>query len=404
MQTSVTNSMIKNSIKAVKASSKISFTRCLSTTIPAPAATEEKPVTNNNNNSSVQQGIWSDLNGRSQDLQIKNTALRNEILNGVDPKKGPLTLKRKINKIGYSTPTGLNEVFPLAYNILQQDAAAKYQQVAKIDEVISKTQDSVELSSLKKQKNKLLIDAEKFNPEVLYKVQFGNPENLNLGQPVFQHFYKTQKFEGYNKMLLMQRVEQLHVLPDAIPTIDPQVELNVKFVNESGINKYITPGETLSSKTTAKPPIFQVKSFEELNPEDRYTLLIVNLDVPDLKANSYQTSLNYGLKNLQLNSNNQIIGFDEKLNNEFVDYLPPTPEKNAPVNRFTVLLCKQSSEIGDIKGNFNREDFDLREFISEHGLSPVGINVWRSGWDSNVMQVRELYGLPKGRVFHRVRR
>ncbi|GMM34830.1 mitochondrial 54S ribosomal protein YmL35 [Saccharomycopsis crataegensis] len=355
-----------------------------------------------------EEGVWSQFDKRSESLKIKNPILRNELLHGIDPAKGPLTLKKGLSKMKYTSPTGLDEVFPLAYNFLQETAKEKYSQVTEIESQIAAETDEAVKTQLLKKKNQLIIDAEKFNPEVAYKAQFSNPENLNLDELVYQYYYKTKNFEGFNKMLLMQRIEQLHVLPDAIPTINPSVELKVKFINESGVNKYITPGDILSSRATSKPPIFQVNYLnidEALKPSDKFTLLVVNLDHPNTKTNSYDITLNYGVKDVSFQHNNQVLSFDELSQGEFAEYLPPVPEKNSPTSRFVTLLLKQEEgPLATEKLNFNRKDFALADFLTENKLVPVGINVWRSKWDGNVKNVREMYGLPNGRVFHRVRR
>lgn len=342
---------------------------------------------------SVENGVWSDFSKRPQSLQVSSPALKDQLLNGV-PEKGPVLLKLLRSKRAYKLPIGLDEIFPLAYKVLEKEAAAKYAQL----ESLEKTPENRKLAE------KLLIDAEKHNPQVLYTAQFTDPAKFDLDHPVFRYYYEKNHFD-LEKMKLMQRVEQMHVLPDALPTIDPKVEFSVSFVGLSGVVREIEAGSILPTSVTAKPPSFKavyLDSEKEFSSEDRFTIVAVNLDVPDLETNGYTSYLHYGVKNVQLPARYSVLDFETLALKEFVEYMPPVPEKNVPANRIVCLLLRQQQELGDLE--LTREGFDIREFIGTHGLEPVGITFWRNKWDTSVKSVREMYGLPAGRVFHRVRR
>lgn len=188
--------------------------------------------------------------------------------------------------------------------------------------------------------------------------------------------------------------------------------MNVKFPFSTGVNKWIEPGEFLSSNVTSMCPVLKVQEYDHVDVERQlYTILVVNPDVPDLNNDSFKTALCYGLANIKLNYNDNLID-PRKFNssNIFADYLPPVPEKNAGKQRFVVWVFRQplsedsQNSLGVVQEDINRDEFDIRQFTKEHHLDPIGAHIWRSEWDANVAVVREKYGLPPGRVFSRVRR
>ena len=86
----------------------------------------------------------------------------------------------------------------------------------------------LKVKSLIKQIETLKIETEMKNPEVLYNVEYGSVENIDTTQPIYRKLLK-EKWKDYDLMLLMQRLEQLHVIPDTLPTLDPKVDVKVKF-------------------------------------------------------------------------------------------------------------------------------------------------------------------------------
>lgn len=338
--------------------------------------------------------VWADFSSRPKSLSIPSAAIKSCILEG-NSKQGPPSIKRRFNRLKYRSPEKIDDVFKTCYEFLEKRAASKYEQLSEEADLNKKTQ--------------LAVEAEINNPEVQYNFQFNeklenNPKLIDYDLPVYRHLGQKH-WESHNQMLLMQRLESLCVIPDTLPTLIPKVEVNVKFPFSTGVNKWIEPGEVLSSNATSLPPVFKIQEFENVDVENQlYTVLVVNPDEPDLASDSFKTTLNYGLADLKISYNDNIVDarkFSEQ--NIVADYLPPVPEKNAGKQRFAVWVFRQTNPYNNSIA-FDRQDFDIRSFVAKQKLVPVGAHVWRSEWDSNVAAVREKFGLPAGRVFHRVRR
>ncbi|CAB4253800.1 similar to Saccharomyces cerevisiae YDR322W MRPL35 Mitochondrial ribosomal protein of the large subunit [Maudiozyma barnettii] len=359
--------------------------------------------TGNMNRSSA---VWSDFTTRSKSLGISSVAIKEGVLHGDKVTGGPISLKRKTNRMKYNSPALIDETFKTCYEFLQDRSGATYKYASK---------ETIKPASMEK----LLVKAEITNPEVQYNFQFGDkldnlPTMIDYNQPVYRHLGKKH-WESYKLMLLMQRLESLKVIPDTLPTLKPRAAVDIKFPYSTGVNQWIEPGKFLSSGVTSLEPIFKIQEYELVNPKEQlYTILIVNPDEPDLMNNSFKTTLSYGLTNVKIDYNDNVVDsrkFFER--NILANYLPPVPEKNAGIQRFAVWVFRQSlnEETGkccalDTEAAtplIDRDNFDIRGFVQANQLDPIGAHVWRSKWDSNVNNIREQYNLPKGRVFSRVR-
>lgn len=348
---------------------------------------------------------WAKPTQQSESLNIHDPSIRKTVLNGVSS-HGPASLKSSRGKAKYISPLGINEAFNAAYDVLKAKAEETYKEFEEIDQQIAQNPESKELKDLK---NKKLVQAEINNPEVQYNFQYSdrvenNPKLIDYNQPVYREL-KKKHWEEYGQMLTMQRLEQLGCIPDTLPTLDPKAEVSVKFLNHTSINRWIEPGTLLSSNATTYPPSIKIQEFENVDPSKQlYTVLLVNPDVPDLENDSFKTHLQWGLTNVKLSFNENFISPEKLLKDqtitELIDYLPPVPEKNIPKQRFITWVFRQPNEISE---KITERGFNIRSYVEANQLQPIGAHVWRSAWDTNVPHVRELYGLPKGTVYHRVR-
>lgn len=339
---------------------------------------------------SVSRGVWSNFANRSKSLAVKNAKLQKALLSPVLP-NGPVSLKALSSKRKYYSPNGLDKIYPLAYEILEKESEKIYEQIESLKKDSNNTEEI----------NKLLVEAEINNPEIVYNALYSS-NTLDLTQPVYRHYAKKQ-WESYNKMITMQRLESLSIIPDTLPTLVPEVDVHLKFPHNN-VDTWVEPGSILSSNVTAKPPIFKITEFKE-SKNDLYTILIVNPDTPDIENNTYTTTLHWALKDVELSNNDSIIDIqklDANPQYSMVDYLPPTPEKNLGNQRFAVWIFRQDGKLNEESSKINDiNNFKIREFAQTNNLKAIGAHAWRSTWDLNVENVRKHYGLPAGRVFSR---
>lgn len=346
--------------------------------------------------------VWKDFSKRSPSLSIASESVKKYIFEGGKSEDGkvmgPPSLKRRFNRVKYRSPEHIDEMFQLSYEFMSKRAAEKYAKLEKESDGLVRSQ--------------LEVEAEKHNPEVQYNFQYHDKlENdrrvIDYDVAVYRHL-GLKHWESYGQMLLMQRLESLGVIPDTMATLAPKAEVNLRFPFSTGVNKWIEPGEVLSSIVTSMVPTIKIQEYEHNIDfsKQRYTVLIVNPDEPDLINDSFKTTLAFCLSNLKIDYNDNVVDPRKYDDSQVIaSYVPPVPEKNAGKQRFAVWVFRQNGELSvPAMSPADRDYFDIRSFAAEHKLEPVGAHVWRSEWDSNVAAVREKYGLPEGRVFTRVRR
>ncbi|KAG7662698.1 MRPL35 [[Candida] subhashii] len=355
-------------------------------------------------NSTLARGVWADFSKRPESLKIKNDALKQGVLG--KHLDGPASYTNRDRRAYYKTPLELDETFVMSYEILNEEAANVYKKVEELEKELASTTDEAQIKEIKDQIDNTLIEAEIQNPEVLFNVEYSDSDALDRSHPVYRQFLE-QKWRDYDLMLTMQRLEQLHVIPDTLPTVDPKVDVKVKFTHNTDERfvGWIAPGELLPAKAVSQPPTIRIQEYERVDGQNLYTVLIVNPDTPDLEKNSFSTTLHYGLVNYPLDNVNNTIHPAKVLENEeqhvIKDYVPLVPEKNAEKQRACLWVFRQSKQL-EVNA-VAAEKFDIRSFVQANDLLPVGGYVWRQKFDRSVNEVRDAYGLGRGRVFHRVR-
>lgn len=366
----------------------------------------EKMLKNNRHSTVLLRRFYSNSSSStasSSSMKIQNQVMRRAVLEG-DWKEGPPSLKTRKARLGYNSPIGLQEVFPEALKIVQKDSEAHYAIAKEIEEKLQTAKGRKNIQKLKTQLNKQLVRAELHNPEVIYNHVI-QKDDFNI--PVFRYLAERD-WNKYDMLLLMQRLESLHVIPDTLPTLEPRANVSLQFPGV--VNKWVEPGKLLRTSVAAKRPVLKIQEFEKIAPGSLYTVLIVDPDTPDLMNDSFKTTLHWAASNIPLSNDNHSVDISKA--DELVGYLPPHPEKNSPTHRYCVWVFRQETENPDTnitRVNVDAEDlerdyFDIRYFVDKYGLDPVGAHVWRCDFDRSTDEVREKFGLGPGIVYSRVRR
>lgn len=351
-------------------------------------------------------GVWSDFGKRSPSLKIMNSSAGNDIFEGIDLEKGPTSLRHRVNKDKvYYAPELIDETFKSAYGFLEQESEKIYKKIDILNGYLKATKDEKSIQALKNKIENLSVLAEINNPEVMYNSEFFS-DMVDQSHPVYRHNLK-KKWESHDLMIIMQRLEQLHIIPDTMSSLEPTVEVRVKFGHNTDpeLTDWISPGSILPAFAVAEPPCIKVQSFDKIEGHKLFTVLLVNPDLPDLETNSFKTVLQYGLANVALSNVDNVITPSKLLSDSsiiFKDYTPLLPEKNSGNQRACLWVFSQDKEIAI--DEVNTDGFDIRSFAEKYNLTPVGAHAWRQHFDRSVNDLRAKFGLDKGRVFHRVRK
>ncbi|KAG4304149.1 hypothetical protein PORY_002513, partial [Pneumocystis oryctolagi] len=296
--------------------------------------------------------------------------------------------KAKYPRLTYVPPKlGVNEAYDEALKVIEADRLEKLKKIKRIQRRIEqKMKDSnaknknAQLADLKKHLNQLEILADINNPEIRWR--FKN-NDVDMTIPVYRYLAK-QKWMEKPYHLLMQRIEQMYVIPDAYERFKPVAEVLLRFNNEE-----LEPGKFVSNNISASEPVVEINSFS--GKEKMYTIVLVDLDVPDLEKDSFKTYLHWIVSNILISPGNTLV--KPSSGNILVPYIPPHPQKGSLYHRYTLLVFEQAGRISN-NSVIERDRFDVRQFASLNYFKIVGINFWRGIWDEHVDKIMLAMKLP----------
>lgn len=192
---------------------------------------------------------------------------------------------------------------------------------------------------------------------------------------------------------LMQRIHQMGVVPDVIPTLSTgRGTSNVQPITLSVDGKVVEPGSILSTDNLASTPEISVQL---LQPTDTtYTLFIIDADAPSPETHSYaqrlvawRTGIPISVTDGEVNLLSTTIGSDR------VAYSQPTPEKGTGKHRYVVVVLPDPKE--ELPYPTEERYFDLRAYLAATGQTAgdiAAITMFRSAWSTGVEGIE--YGKP----------
>lgn len=316
-------------------------------------------------------------------MRIANAKIRDAVFNGI-PSTGPPSLKSRWARARYVPIDALNEAFAESLKVIEKDSSAHKARAAELGKQNAPAAE-VEAHRAK---------AEIQNPEVRYNHLIGR---LDLTQPVYRHL-ALRDWQARPMPLLMQRIEQHHVIPDTMPTLDPRADVQMQFLTPN--RRWVEPGEWIANDVCERLPLFKVVDFSA-TADQLYSVVIVNPDAPDLDRDSFKTQLHFAAVNVAASPGSPVCNFTDA--SILADYRPPFPEKNAPHYRMCVWVFRQAERLS-VPEIPARDYFDIRNFANRNNLDAVGAHMWRTRWDLSTPDLREKYGLDRrGTVYFRAR-
>ncbi|KAJ3493313.1 hypothetical protein NLJ89_g11047 [Agrocybe chaxingu] len=214
--------------------------------------------------------------------------------------------------------------------------------------------------------------------------------------------------KGGDLDLLMERLYQMHVVPDVLPEIHPSLDLHVvartkpkEFLNSDSkkVQTNVEPGTFLRPKQTLVPP----KLFASIFHTDirLYTMLLVDPDVPQPETESFTTYLHWmnyiSLEALQPQHAHQIHPTPSSTWHALSSLRLP-PASAAPLGASEYTLTAASRATGPTSMHLDipvvpdaeRLGFNVREFTRRWNLNAAkggGAHMWREVWDEDVSKV-----------------
>ncbi|KZT08971.1 PEBP-like protein [Laetiporus sulphureus 93-53] len=299
---------------------------------------------------------------------------------------------------------GVLPAYDFASEYIREDSKALKKELAELRkdlaaaESLPESDRDVQVIEALKEKEKILkIQSEVNLPEVRWRAFNGLG---NMKKAVYRHLLEQRWREDGPLDLLMERIHQMSVVPDLLPSLHPTLDLRVNFpepppkrvdLRRRVKHKYkkVEPGIFLLPQQTLEPPMLYTSVF---HVERRlYTMLMVDLDIPDEENQTFTTFLHWMQPNISLSATSPS---PIPLSSTHTPYIPPHPQRGTRYHRYVILILPQADPTTPIDvpvaNDAERMGFDFRAFAETFeldGATGGGAHMWREVWDETVSKI-----------------
>jgi large subunit ribosomal protein L35 len=232
----------------------------------------------------------------------------------------------------------------------------------------------------------------------------------DMNKPIYR-FLSDKKWRDYKRKVLVQRLEQMNVVPDVLDAIDPVVSTQLMF----GRRK-VPHGEIVDSRVSEIAPFINIQPYDR--GERLYTIAVVDPDIPNVEKDGYDTRCHYLACNIKISPTETMVRLGD-LSAEsqvILPWLAPYSQKGLPYQRLAVVILEQPArepsadstgprsqeisveKIEKSKTSISRDNFNLRRFNMTHRLAPVGADLFRTTYDEGTAGVMARAGITGGNV------
>ena len=193
----------------------------------------------------------------------------------------------------------------------------------------------------------------------------------------------------------MQRITQMHIVPDILPHLDPLAEVKLAFGRRN-----VQPGDFVDSRISESPARLRIQVFDR--GERLISIVVVDPDIPNEEKDSFDYRCHFLALNIPISPTDTSVPLSQLGPQTVLNWLPPTAQKGAPYHRLAVFVLehrdKQILDLDAIRQKTKREGFNLRSFSDKHGLKPVGAHLFRTQWDEGTAGVMARANLPGAEI------
>ncbi|EMD41367.1 hypothetical protein CERSUDRAFT_128093 [Gelatoporia subvermispora B] len=300
--------------------------------------------------------------------------------------------------------SGVLPAYDLAFKYIREDSENLKKELEEVrgkiraaESLPESEQDAQALRKMRAKADILEIQSEVNLPDVRWKARNGL---VDMNKSVYRHLVEQRWRKDGALDLLMERIHQMKVVPDLLPELHPSLDLRINFPEPPPEDVYkrsrvkrkyekVEPGVFLRPEQTWRQPLLYTTVF---HLDTRlYTLLMVDLDVPDPARQTFQTYLHWMQPNIALHA---FSPSPIPITTTHTMWVPPHPQRGTPYHRYVVLLLPQAHPTERISvpqlTDAERLGFDVRAFCARHGLNGSkggGAHMWREVWDETVSKI-----------------
>ncbi|KAL8803776.1 MAG: hypothetical protein Q9182_002986 [Xanthomendoza sp. 2 TL-2023] len=215
----------------------------------------------------------------------------------------------------------------------------------------------------------------------------------DLNRPIYRHLADKQ-WRQHRRLILMQRINQMHVVPDVVPYLNPTVE--VKMCSRG---RFRQPGDFLGSWNSEFLPPLRIHVFDR--GERFVSVIVVDPDVPNLETDSFDSRCHYFAANIPISPTAHLFSISSPPEGVHIlrPWLPPHAQKGSPYHRLVVLVLEQKDgqkmDVPDLEKlpDCRITQFNVRSCMDKMHAHLVGVYLFRTIWDENTAGVMQRAGI-----------
>ncbi|MCJ1283989.1 hypothetical protein MMC26_003320 [Xylographa opegraphella] len=292
------------------------------------------------------------------------------------------------------------QCFQEARKVLQADREEKLQKIEEQRRRISKAEaldpakcggdagKKGKLIAMRKYLEELKVLADVNDPLIKKRFEDGLGD---MNRPIYRYL-ADRKWREYKRLVMMQRISQMHIVPDVLPHLDPTADVSLAFGRRN-----VQPGEFVDSRVSEIMPRLNVQLFEK--GEKLVTIVVLDSDVPNVEKDSFDYRCHFLATNIPLSPSTTSLPFSvlSKESQVVLPWLPPHAQKGSPYHRLSIFVLQQpEGKIFDVEAMRTKEERDgfiLRSFNDRYMVKPIGVHLFRTIWDEGTDGVMKRAGL-----------
>lgn len=206
-----------------------------------------------------------------------------------------------------------------------------------------------------------------------------------MNRPIYRYLADRQ-WREYRRLVLMQRLTQMSIVPDVLPHLDPTAEVTLGFHRRK-----VHPGDFVDSRVSEVAPRLNVQVFDK--GERLVSVVVIDSDVPNLETDGFDYRCHFLAANIPISPSSTSLPLS-RLSPEtqiVLPWLPPYAQKGSPYHRYSVFVLQQpegeSLDVAALRDRVRRDGFNLRGFNDRYTVRPIGAYVFRCIWDEGTAGV-----------------
>lgn len=209
----------------------------------------------------------------------------------------------------------------------------------------------------------------------------------DMDRPIYRYLADRQ-WRQQRRLILLQRINQMHIVPDVVPYLDPTAEVRLVFGRRN-----VHPGDIVESQNSEMPPRLSIQVFDK--GERLVSIVAVDPDVPNMETDSFDSRCHFFAVNVPISPSSTSVSLARIPDGSHTirPWLPPYAQKGSPYHRLVVFVLEQKDgEILDAQTLKRMMDnqaaqFNIRSYMDKIHGKLVGIHLFRTKWDDGMAGV-----------------